>query len=90
MSAIGLFSRADAAPVLSGGEPVLEAVGAPEVRERVAVETVPLMLLEGMMEADAAAVEALEIKLATTEEAEAATELALDFALATADETEAE
>jgi hypothetical protein len=88
-SARGLELSADAAPVLSGTLLlVLEAVAPLAVRDRVGEEMVPLMLLEGMMEADAAAVEALEIRLTRADEADAATELADDLALEIAAEAD--
>jgi hypothetical protein len=90
-SAMGLELSDAAAPVLWGIPPVDEdePVGllVPEAeRERVGEATVELRPAEGMMEAEAAAVEALELKLARTEETEAR---ALEAA-AEADETAAE
>ena len=67
----------------------MDAVGAAVV-DSVADVTVPFMLCDGMIDADAAAVDALDMMLEMTEEADAAAELAaalaLDFALAMADE----
>jgi hypothetical protein len=73
-SAIGLELSDAAAPVLWGIPPVVEPVGLlvlEAVLERVAEEIVELRPAEGTMEAEAAAVEALELKLARTEEADA-------------------
>ena len=93
MSARGLESSAEAAPVLSGGPP--ELVEEPEgllvaetvaVRERVAETMVLLRPAEGLMVAEAAALETREFKLAMTEEAEAR---ALETAAEAADEAEA-
>tara|TARA_R110002003_G_scaffold59_17_gene5370 strand:- start:43728 stop:44063 length:336 start_codon:yes stop_codon:yes gene_type:complete len=83
MRARGLASRAEAAPVLWGGPPVLEPVGvrvAEAVREteRVAEEMVALVPAEGLMVAEAATL----LALARTEETEA-------FALETAADAEA-
>jgi hypothetical protein len=73
-SAIGLELSDAAAPVLWGMLPVDEPVGllVPEaVLERVADETVELRPADGRMEAEAAAVDALELKRARTEETDA-------------------
>jgi hypothetical protein len=91
MSARGLASRDEAAPVLWGGPPLLVPVAdaereAERVAERVAEEMVLLVPADALMVADAAALEAL----ARTEESEALTlETAAD-ADAAAEETAAE
>jgi hypothetical protein len=95
MSARGLESREEAAPVLWGGPPaVLVPVGlivaeAEEERESVAETMVLLVPAEGLMEAEAAALETRGLRLERTEEAEAAALEAAEAADDTADEAEA-
>lgn len=102
MSARGLVvSSVEAAPVLWGtlavvADAVLETLAA-AVRDRVAEEMVLLAPADGRIVADAAMLDAWEIRLATADEAEAAAEEAaaeeadaLLDAEAKADETAAE